>query len=248
MAQAPTTEKSAPPSLDPRRHALFLDFDGVLVEIAPTPDAVRVEPALLELLGYLSLRFDGALAVISGRRIADIDTFLAPLLLPASGVHGQEVRTSSGEIRTKAPSPQIAEARHRLQAEVGPGDRLRLEDKKAALVLHFREHADQAERARALAEEATDGLGDLHVVPGHAIAEIRERGVDKAGAIRTMIAAPPFSGRPPVFVGDDVTDEDGFQEVARSGGFGVKVGPGDTAAAYQLPDVAAVHRWLATFA
>jgi trehalose 6-phosphate phosphatase len=234
------------PLLDPNRHALLLDFDGTLVDFAPRPDAVEPRSETVGVLRGLAERFGGALGIISGRRIADIDGFLRPLSLPASGVHGQELRPASGEMRRREPSQHVDEARGRLRDALGPDDPLRLEDKGGALVLHFREHPDQEERARSLARDAADGLNDLVVVEGHAIAEIRQRGVDKAGAIRDLMRTPPFKGRLPVFVGDDVTDEDGFRAAAELGGFGVKVGAGETSAAFRLPDVEAVHRWLAT--
>lgn len=237
-----------PPPLDPDRHALFLDFDGTFVDFAPRPDAIALRPGSVDLLGSLSGKLGGALAVVSGRRIADLDCFLAPLTLPASGVHGQEFRPKPGEILTRTPTPELEEARRRLASALAPGDPLLMEDKGGALVLHYREHPDQRARAESLAMRAVDGLAHLHALPGHAIMEIRERGVDKAGAVRDFCAVPPFAGRLPVFVGDDKTDEHGFAAAAAAGGFGVKVGPGATAAKWRLPDVAAVHRWLAALA
>jgi trehalose 6-phosphate phosphatase len=236
---------ATPPPLDPDRHALFLDFDGTFVDFAPTPDAVQLRAGSIDLLDRLSRRLGGALAVISGRRIADLDGFLAPLDLPASGVHGQELRLGGRGIRLRPPSPQLDEARRRLGAAVGHDDQLDVEDKRAALVLHFRRHPEQGGRAARLGQEAIAGLEDLEALPGHAIVEIRERGVSKADAVRRFAAHPPFSDRLLVFVGDDTTDEDGFRAAAAAGGFGVKVGPGTTAAEYRLADVSAVHAWLA---
>ncbi len=236
------------PPIDPERHALFLDFDGTLVAFAPTPDAITLRPGTVDRLKAISDRLGGALGIITGRRIANVDSFLTPLQLPASGLHGLETRLAGAGIEASPPSPQIATARERLGAEIRPGDRLRLEDKGGALVLHFREHPEEADRAKILARKAADGLADLSVVDGHAIAEIRMRGVDKAKALRRLLASPPFAGRLPVYVGDDTTDEDGFRAAAESGGFGVKVGDGETAAAFRLGDVFAVHQWLATIA
>jgi trehalose 6-phosphate phosphatase len=239
-------DETAPPVLDPQQYALLLDFDGTLVDFAPRPEAVVPRPGTVDLLRELARKFGGALAIVSGRRIADIDGFLQPLSLAASGVHGQEIRPAAGEMHARQPSPQVSEARRRLGSALGPADPLRLEDKGGALVLHFREHPDQEERAKSLAREAAAGFADLLVVEGHAIAEIRERGVDKAGAIRDLMRLPAFRGRLPVFVGDDVTDEDGFRAAAELGGFGVKVGAGETSAARRLPEIGAVHQWLAT--
>ncbi len=114
--------------------------------------------------------------------------------------------------------------------------------------MHFRKHPELRERAEHIASEAARGLAALHVVPGHGIFEIVERGVTKARALALFSARPPFAGRMPVYVGDDTTDEDAIRAANEAGGFGVKVGPGGTNAAYRLPDVDAVHRWLAASA
>jgi len=237
-------EQPAPPLLDPERHALFLDFDGTFVDFAPEPDAIRLREGSHALLTAVRDRLGGALALVSGRRIADLDRFLHPLELPASGVHGQEFRPAPGDVRVRPPSPEMDEARRRLARALSPDDPLFLEDKGGALVLHFRKHPEQAPRGASLADAAVAGLSDLHALPGHAIVEIRQRGISKAGALALFAAAPPFAGRIPVFIGDDTTDEDGFRAAAEGGGFGVKVGHGATAARYRVADVAAVHRWL----
>jgi trehalose 6-phosphate phosphatase len=151
-------------------------------------------------------------------------------------------------MRIRAPTPQLDEARRRLADALQSDDPLLLEDKGAALVLHYRTHPEERARAERLAERAAGGLADLQALRGHAIVEIRERGVTKAVALRLFSDVPAFAGRLPVFVGDDTTDEDGFAAAAQAGGFGVKVGPGDTAAEWRLPDVTGVHRWLAALA
>jgi trehalose 6-phosphate phosphatase len=240
--------RTEPPLLDPDRYALFLDFDGTFVDFAPHPDAIELRPGSIELLNHVSRRLGGALALITGRRIADLDRFLAPLVLPACGVHGQEFRPVPGDLRLRAPSPQITEVRRRLASRIAPDDPILLEDKGSALVLHFRARPEQHGRAERLAREAVAGLPDLYALAGQAIYEIRERGVSKADALRIFADMPAFAGRLPAFVGDDSTDEDGLRAAAEAGGFGVKVGPGETSAAYRLPDVAAVHRWLAALA
>jgi trehalose 6-phosphate phosphatase len=234
----------AVPLLDPERHALFLDFDGTFVDFAPSPEAVRPRSGSIELLGALQSRLGGALAVISGRKLADIDGFLQTLELPGSGVHGQEFRPAAGDLRVQPPSPDLQTARDRLNAVLGPEDPLRLEDKGGALVLHFRQHPEQRDRAAALAADAVRELRDVFAIEGHAIWEIRQLGVSKAGALRRLAEVTPFAGRLPVFIGDDSTDEDGFEAAAELGGFGIKVGPGATAARYRLADVGAVHDWL----
>lgn len=234
-----------PPPLDPDRHALFLDFDGTFVDFAPEPDAIRLRPGSIALLEAAAARLGGALALITGRRLDNLDRHVAPLRLPAAGLHGQETRLAWGPVERRRISTQMEEARRRIGARLGDGDRLRLEDKGGALVLHYRTAPEEAGRARAIAAEAVGGLDELHAQIGNAIVEIRQRGIGKGDAVRRLAAAPPFAGRVPVFVGDDTTDEDGFVAAAAAGGFGVKVGPGETAAAFRLADVGAVHEWLA---
>jgi trehalose 6-phosphate phosphatase len=233
-----------PPPLDPRRHALFLDFDGSIVDFAPTPDTIVLMPGTIGLLENVSRRLGGALAVVTGRRIADVDRHLAPLLLPASGVHGREFRPRPGYERDDPIPTAIEQARSCLKAALRTNDPIMLEDKGSSLVLHFRMHPEERERARSLADDAVRGLDTLHVMSGHAIFEILQRGITKGRAIRRFMRRPPFAGRIPVFVGDDATDEDGMRAAAAEGGFGVKIGPEETAAAYRLPDTEAVHKWL----
>ena len=243
------SEKPRPPALDPQRHALYLDFDGTLVDFAPSPDAIVLRTGTVALLERASGKLGGALAIVSGRRLDDIDRHLAPLSLAASGVHGQEIRHAPGAARIDvSPPAALAEARSRLNAAIPPGDPLTLEDKGGALVLHFRQHPDQRERAKALAHDAAAELDALHVVAGHGIFEVLERGVTKARAIELLAAHPPFAGRLPVYLGDDTTDEDAIRAAQEMGGFGVKIGAGETAAIYRLPDIDAVHAWLADFA
>jgi len=233
------------PPLDVERHSLLLDFDGTLVDFAPLPDAIKLRPGTVDLLRRLTERFRGAVALVTGRHIENVDHFLDPLKLPAIGVHGQEVRRHGEPIAARVWSPEIDIARGRIAASLREHDPLLFEDKGSALVLHFRICPKEGVRALAIAQRAVDGLEQLEMVEGHAIAEVRERKVSKADAISIVAAWPEFAGRKPVLIGDDTTDEDGFRAAAGAGGFGVKVGPGDTAAQYRLAGVDAVHEWLA---
>lgn len=235
--------QTAPPAPDPDGDALFLDFDGTLVGFADDPDAVDVPPELVTVLSSLAARFDGALALVSGRAVASVDRLL-PLGLPTAGVHGFEFR-SGGEIESNAEEEaRLVPARASIRNMIGAGDPIRIEDKGGAIVLHFRTAPEAAARARAIAEAAAATDEGLIAVGGHAIAEVRPKAITKAGAILRFLRSPRFSGRRPIFVGDDVTDEDGFRAVSEAGGFGIKVGPGDTVARYRLADVAAVRAWL----
>jgi trehalose 6-phosphate phosphatase len=233
-----------PPPLDPSRHALFLDFDGSLVDFALTPDEIVVKPETIALLGDLLRVLGGALAIVTGRRIADVDRHIVPLRLPVSGVHGLEFRSRPEEVKRKPVSEELAEARRRLGEVVRANDRIYVEDKGGALALHFRAHPDQRLRAQSLARSVVEELDTLDVVGGHSVFEIRQRDITKANAVRRFMRRPPFARRIPVFVGDDVTDEDGIREAIAEGGFGVKIGRGETAAEFRLADSQAVHAWL----
>ena len=193
------TKERTPPRLDPARHALFLDFDGSLVDFALTPDEIAVKPETLALLDDLFRRFNGALAIVTGRRIADVDRHLAPLRLPVSGVHGLEFRARPEEVKRKPVSEELAEVRRRLGEVIRANDRIYVEDKGGALVLHFRAHPEQALRAETLARNAAEDLDTLDVVAGHSIFEIRQRDITKANAVRRFMRRPPFTGRVPGF-------------------------------------------------
>ena len=236
---------SEPPPLDVDRHSLLLDFDGTLVDFAPHPDAIKLRPGTRDLLRSLTENLGGAVALVSGRRIESIDRFLAPLKLAAIGVHGQETRRYGGAVAMRTPSPELEIARRRIAESLPKKDPLLFEDKKSALVLHYRTCPEERGRALKIARRAIEGLGQLAMVEGHSIAEVREKNVSKADAVAIVAEWPEFTGRKPVFLGDDTTDEDGFRAAAEAGGFGVKVGAGESAARYRLADVGGVHGWLA---
>lgn len=223
--------------------ALFLDFDGTLVDIAPAPDRVVVEPGLVASLGSLARCMGGALGIVSGRPIAEVDRWLAPLQLPVAGIHGAERRSADGAVRRIALSglDAVAEAAERV-ATLHPG--LRVERKGVAVALHYRlapQH--EADCLAAMADAVSRDPG-LHLMRGKMVVEVLPNGVSKGHAIDAFLAEPPFAGRRPVFLGDDVTDEHGFAAVQRLGGEAVKVGPGDTIAALRLGSPDNVRRWL----
>lgn len=233
----------------PGHPACFLDFDGVLVAIADTPGGVIVDPGLPDLLDRLADRTDGAIAVVTGRTIDDIDRFLAPARLAAAGMHGFEHRFADREaIESEGPPPELEELRRRLEAYGMFDEKVRLEEKRAGLAVHYRAAPDREDEVRAAVGRALEGLEGLHAIPGKMVVEAKRAGHDKGVAIRKFMAITPFEGRTPVFLGDDVTDEDGFRVVNEMGGVSIKVGDGDTIAAYRLADVPAVHRWLAELA
>jgi len=233
-----------PPAQD---WALFLDFDGTLAEIAEHPDAVSVHPPLPSTLAAVSEALDGALAIVSGRPLLQIDALLAPLTLPVAGLHGLERRDAGGHVvRVEAPTGELERVRRGLADLVRGTPGLVLEDKGATLALHFRQAPERrAECRRAVARVLANGSGALHLVEGKMVYEIKPTGVDKGGAIAAFLGEPPFTGRVPVFAGDDVTDEDGFALVNRRGGVSIRVGDGGaTRAGWRAASVGEFLDWL----
>ena len=226
------------------RSALFLDFDGTLVDIASTPDAVSVAPGLTDMLHRLAGALDGALALISGRPLEQLDRFLSPLVLPAAGVHGAERRRPDGVVERRAlPAlERVAALALRLAAQ-HPG--LLVERKVSAVALHYRAAPELEASCRDAMAQAVEGEPSLHVMHGKMVLEALPRGVSKGHAVDAFLREPPFAGRRPVFIGDDVTDEAGFEAVQRAGGLAVRVGDGPSIATHQLPNPAAVRGWLA---
>ncbi|HLI12571.1 MAG TPA: trehalose-phosphatase [Alphaproteobacteria bacterium] len=230
--------------------ALFLDFDGTLVEIAPSPESVMVGRELPQLLARAAQRLEGAVAVISGRALDDLLAMLRPFAGAAAGIHGLERRTADGRLIRAATGDLVAEAREMLAAFAAATPGVRLEDKGAALALHFRARPDAAFACLKIAHDAAKrAQSRLVVIQGKMVVELRPREANKGSAILAFLSEPPFLGRRPIFIGDDRTDEDGFAVVNRVGGIAIHVGtPGTTAAPFQLPDVAAVITWIAEFA
>jgi len=224
--------------------ALFLDFDGTLVDIAPRPDQVVVTPQLLAALAALQQRLQGRLAIVSGRPVAELDRMLAPLTLPAAGVHGMERRGSDGVLR-QLPAPDFTAVRTQAHALAARHPGLWVEEKHGALALHYR----QAPQLQALCVETMDGAvrssPGLLLMEGKMIVEIKAAGVSKGTAIRDFLAEAPFAGCRPLFIGDDTTDEAGFDHVQRIGGIGLKVGPGATVANCRIGSSQAVREALA---
>jgi trehalose 6-phosphate phosphatase len=227
--------------------ALFLDVDGTLLEIAATPAAVRVPAALRNTLHLAAKREDGALALISGRTIAELDRLFDPHVFPAAGQHGVEIRDPQGNVTHPViDASQLDEARDVLGELVTHYKGLLLEDKGSALALHFRQ-APQHERAvMVVMVGLADQLREKFVLrDGKCVLELTPRGYSKRGAIEAFMREPPFAGRTPVFIGDDVTDEDGFEAVNALGGYSVRVGDlAATAAKFRFSSVSTVIAWL----
>jgi trehalose 6-phosphate phosphatase len=226
--------------------AYFFDIDGTLVDHAPTPEAVSLDQGLRTLIEGLYRAANGAVALISGRGLSDIDRLFPGVQLPAAGQHGIERRNAQGLVSRHAfSSEELQVARTELALAVLEHPGLLLEDKGLSLALHYR----QAPHLAAFAHRAVRSLVARSVTycvqTGKRVVEMKPAGRDKGMAVLEFMDEEPFRGRVPVFVGDDRTDEFGFETVNRLQGFAVKVGPGGTAARFRLRDVRAVRAWLA---
>ena len=226
--------------------AFFLDVDGTLLDIAEAPDRVHVPPRVVDVLARLAGSFGGAVALVSGRPIADLDRLLSPLRLPCAGLHGAERRDARGELRRHGMDGALDAARTALSSFCAAHPGTLLEDKGAALALHYRLAPAAESQARRAVGRALAGLGPAFALQeGKCVLEIKPAGSSKAHAIEEFMAEAPFAGRVPVFAGDDVTDEDGFRAVNRLGGLSVRVGgDGRTAATSALGSVDEVIGWL----
>jgi trehalose 6-phosphate phosphatase len=230
------------------RWALFLDVDGTLLELAPTPERVYVSERLKSLLIELSERLEGAVALISGRTIADLDHLFAPLRFCASGIHGAERRYADGRI-ARAPianSDQLASAETELAAFVQANEGLLLENKSFALALHYRLAPQLEATAREKMQSVVQRLGSDYVLqPGKRVFEVRPAAFSKGTAVRSFLTELPFAHRAPIYIGDDLTDEHAFEAVNALNGLSIRVGePGPTHAKFRIPNIAQVHEWL----
>jgi len=243
-----TARRSRTPPPASLEWAFFLDVDGTLIGIADTPDAVQVDQPLLDLIGDLHRHSGGALALISGRMIADLQVRIGLRQLPMAGLHGLERRDSAGRLWIHAAPPAIKSAIKLALAPIlarHPG--LLLEDKGLTLALHYRLAPAMAGYVHQVMARFAHAPGEgLELQRGKYVVEIKPAGIDKGTAVAEYLAEFPFKGRRPVFIGDDLNDERGFAEVNKQDGISIKVGKGPSCARFRLPDVAAVHAWLGT--
>lgn len=226
--------------------ALFLDVDGTILHLRETPDGVERNDRVCRILESIEQRLAGAVALVSGRRIDDLDELFRPNRFPAAGLHGLERRDAKG-VRHAKFGPETLDA---LRAPLRDLARVRrgviVEDKSSALAVHYRRAPEQAGAIRAeVADLVGRAAGDLHVIHGKLVSEIKPRDADKGSAIRDFMDESPFLGHVPVFIGDDTTDEDGFAYVNTRQGHAIHVGDGEnTKARYNLADVDEVIDWL----
>lgn len=224
--------------------ALFLDFDGTLVEVAETPDAISVPPSMPPLLRLLAKRLDGRLGIVSGRALADLERHIDCTGVAVSGSHGLELRLRDGSHIPLSAPMDLKEVRAAVARFAATIAGLLVEEKPSSVALHFRKAPREQEKVAEFMRRLSRKSG-LALQPGKMVFELRPKGADKGDAVRAFMAEPEFAGARPLFMGDDVTDEDAFEAVAAMGGDGILVGPPRaTAAKWRLDDVAAVAGWL----
>lgn len=223
--------------------AIFFDFDGTLADIAAHSDAVWVDASVPYCLTLLAHALGGAVAVVSGRPVHEIDALLRPLRLPTAGVHGAERRGPDGFLRRIATS-DLGPARDLAQALVDQYPALRLELKPGALALHYRQAPELEDACVITMTSAQQLVQGMALLRGKMVVELKPSRASKGLAISAFLAERPFRLRRPWVFGDDVTDEVAFEAVLGLGGVAVKVGEGETLAPYRLADPAALHDWL----
>lgn len=230
--------------------AVFLDVDGTLLDIAGHPDAVEVSPGLHDLLDRIHALSGGAVALISGRSLADLDRLFGPLRFCAAGQHGLERRDGGGNVsRSVGALDRINSAALALAAQADRRPGIVVEHKGLSLALHYRNAPHMRDWARITMQSLLIGLGPaFQLVEGKMVFELKPGGRDKGTAIADFLSEPPFAGRLPVFIGDDVTDEDGFAVANIAGGHSIKVGDGDSLARWRLGDAGSVREWLRAYA
>jgi trehalose 6-phosphate phosphatase len=240
--------RPAPPlPADLKKTAILLDVDGTILDFAPTPREVFVPHSLRDTLARLSERTGGGVAFVSGRPVGELDLIFSPLQLPAIGGHGAELRIVAGE---PAEPPRLPSLDPKVKrefaaiAEAGPG--IILEDKGYSLALHYRLAPDKERLVREAAARICADLGStsIELLPGKLVVEIKQTGVTKATAVRELMTYPPFVGRRPIFIGDDVTDLSVFAIIPDFQGISVCVGPHVSGVDFCFERPVDVRRWL----
>jgi trehalose 6-phosphate phosphatase len=247
IACAPHAPLPPPPLPDAStRWAILLDVDGTLLDFADDPLAVRPDAALLELLHALHRRLDGALALVSGRELADLDRLFDASRWAAAGLHGLQLRHVGGNRRDFAVAPaqqaHMRDVAHTLAARF---DGVQLEDKHAAIALHCRRAPAQLPALHEAAIAVMTHLPGYELQPGNLVLEFKPAGMNKGRAVLELLQRTPFAGRQPVYLGDDLTDEHAFASINARDGLSVRIGMREPSlAAFTLPGPAAAEAWL----
>lgn len=221
---------------------MLLDLDGTLIDIAPTPDSVVVPPDLPSTLLRLRADLDDALAIVTGRRIAEVDALLPGIPYAVAGEHGGALRTAPDANERHIQVPPVPQAWFTAaEALIAAHPGTILERKSRSFVLHFRLAPDAGPIFHRVLTDMLAGSATHRIGAAHMAWEVKPLGIDKGGAVLALMAQPPFVGRVPVFIGDDVTDEDGMRAARDLGGIGLRVQECFT-------DAAGVRRWLSDLA
>lgn len=233
------------PGISIEHAAFFFDVDGTLAALQPSPEMVTIPSHVRKDIFQLSQQCHGALAVISGRPLTQIDQLFAPLQLPAAGVHGAEWRDTHGKVQRTSPDTQsLKQIEQRLEEGVLSLPGVVLEKKRIAFALHYRQARQFSHQTRELAQLMSEQFPGMAVQTGKCVVELKPASIDKGVAIKRFMQEVPFSGRIPVFFGDDMTDERGFKVVNQLQGISVKVGEGRTEARFHLHSTEDVYAWI----
>ncbi|WP_188823379.1 trehalose-phosphatase [Brucella endophytica] len=228
--------------------AVFFDIDGTLLDIAESPEAVRVPDGLIDNLLDLGGKLGGALALVTGRSISFVDTLFPDARFPVAGLHGGEIRDATGRVERSEPTADFLRAKEELRERAARWPDILVEDKQAAIAVHYRQAPQLEGEMRRLMEEIAALAGPGWILQhGKMVLELRPAAHDKGHAVETFMRAPPFVGRRPLAFGDDVTDEAMFAEVNARGGLSVRIGlPGErsSAAGLYLENPAALRNWI----
>jgi trehalose 6-phosphate phosphatase len=248
MSQMPSPEIAEPPAKAAARTgqiALFLDFDGTLVEIAPSPEDVRIDRRLPGALDALRRRLGGALALVSGRPVAFLDEMMAPYRFDAAGLHGAQIRLGDADAPLAAPSEALHAALGSMVRFANANVGVIVEDKRQSVALHWRLAPALADEALALMEKIAADIGpSMRLQRGKAVAELVPASASKGGAITWLMQQETYAGRTPIFIGDDITDEDGFATVNAAEGLSIRIGGGETRARHRLASPTALRHVL----
>ncbi|MBB1249376.1 trehalose-phosphatase [Rhizobium sp. G21] len=236
---------------NPLGYALFLDIDGTLIDLAATPDAIQIPPDLPGILDRLSQRLGGAMALVTGRALPYADRLFDPRRFPIAGLHGVERRCADGRITRSAPTPAFDDAKRELAraAKAWPG--VLFEDKSAAVAIHYRQAPCYAMEVDVTMQAALAAIGPGYELQrGKMVVEIRPDSADKGRAVQAFLHEPPFTGRIPVAIGDDVTDEAMFKAVNAHGGASIRIveTPAETTAQWRLPSPRSLRAALSALA
>ncbi|MFD2739491.1 trehalose-phosphatase [Sulfitobacter aestuarii] len=239
------SDGQVPPPIVASEAAFFLDLDGTLAPIVDDPAAARLDPTAASLLERLIAQTSGALAIVSGRSLTQLDALLAPLRLPLAGSHGLELRRADGGLFEAPELDYDMEEVFAQMRDFAHARDLLLERKPGAIALHYRTAPAAADASMALVDEIASRDDNLRALHGKMVSEVTLAGIDKGSALRSFMTLPAYRDQRPVMVGDDVTDEDGFAAAQSLGGFGLKIGPGPSCAQYRVATMEDFLTWLA---